>query len=80
MTPVSHEIYLITATHRVRDFIVVFRNRLLIIHLILESKLTRNLVDFMDFMNSLTHRYYGFHDTSQSTTIARTVHLTTKLY
>jgi len=58
MTPVSHEIYLITATYRVLDFIAVFRNRLHIIHLILESNLIKNLVDFIDFMGLLSHRFH----------------------
>ena len=47
----SYEIYSISATYRVRDFIVVFCNRLHMIHLILESNLAKNLVDFMDFMD-----------------------------
>jgi len=60
----SYEIYSILATYRVRDFIVVFRNRLHIIHLILESNLTRNLVDFIDFMDLLSHRFHEVHDIS----------------
>ena len=82
MTLVSHEIYSILATYRVRDPIVVFRNRLHVIHLILESKLVKNVVDFIDFMTPvslvnfmdlLTHRYHRFHDTNQS--ISATYHV-----
>jgi len=70
MTPLSHEIYLITATCRVLYFIALFRNRFYIIHQILESNLTRNLVDFMDFMDFmdfvelLCHGFHGVHDIS----------------
>ena len=61
MTPVSHEIYFTLPCSRFHSSI---RNRLYIIHLILESILTRSLVDLMDLMDLLSHRYHGLHDTS----------------
>jgi len=63
MTPVSQHI---SATYRVLNFIVVFRNRFYIIHQTLESNRTRSSLDIMDFIDLFSHRYHGFHDTSQS--------------
>ena len=63
MTPVSHEIYFTLPCSRFHSSI---RNRLYIIHLILESILTRSLVDLMDLMDLLSHRYHRLHGTSQS--------------
>jgi len=61
MTPVSHDIYLITATYRVLYF-------LLLLHLILyHSPNSVSLVDFMDFMDFmdfvdlLSHGFHGFY-------------------
>jgi len=59
MIPVSHGIYSIAATCRVLYFLVLFRTSLYIIHFTHESNLTRNLVDFMDFMTPLSHDIYS---------------------